>query len=378
MMRLFLYELKRIWSWQVLMLIFFVNIFLNHFIISFDIDYFPNGQPDTQLYEIGEKIIPMFGSKIDAKEYEQLEQMYEEEVKKANAFLSNDPEARKLHLDTYEKLGNIDFNDEQAYTYYDEVFSELNKEVALNLQAYEIYMDIYKEREDDLTTSLGWGPSQQQKLHKLADEQKHASYTDIAIKNFDAYKMNVAVVIFLSIIILLSPVFMRDKMANVVAIQYTTKKGRRSYRIKWLAGLVSGFVMTLLLIVSYTIPYLGNHLENYYNLPLSTFAWYYSWYDLTFIDYIWLSVGVVIVLSILLSILTLTISTIVQNMSALIGVQIVVAFLMIMVGAVFIVQELIKLQYMQYAVPATFIGFAIIVIVSARSAWTHEMKRDIV
>lgn len=369
MMRLFLYELKRIWTWQVLMLIFFVNIFLNHSIISFDIDNFPNGQPDTQLYEIGEKIIPMFGSEIDAKEYEQLEQMYEEEVKKANAFLSNDPEARKLHLDTYEKFNNIDINDEQQNEYHSKIIFDLNKEFAWNLRAYEIYMDIYKGREDDLTNSLELGSSQQ---------QKYASYTDIAIKNFDTYKMNVAAVIFLSIIILLSPVFMRDKMENVVAIQYTTKKGRRSYRIKWLAGLVSGFVMTLLLVVRYTIPYLGNHLENYYNLPLSTFSGYYSWYDLTFIDYIWLSVGVVIVLSILLSILTLTISTIVPNMSALIGVQIVVAFLMIMVGAVFIVQELVKLQYMQYAVPATLIGFAIIVIVSARSAWTYEMKRDIV
>lgn len=218
---------------------------------------------------------------------------------------------------------------------------------------------------------------QKKRLQQLLDEQRFAVYTDIVTSNFKTYKTSIAIAIFVSIAILISPIFIRDKIANVVPLQYASAKGRQLYRTKWLAGLFSGTLLTTALLAFYMWLYQSNDTQSHFDLPLTAFGWHYHWYDMTFWQYILLSVGVIFLLSVVLTMLTMVISTVVPNRIALIGVQIVVLFLMIAVGASYVVQRAIDFYLSQLFVPYVVGGFTLVTIVAMLVVWKRELERDI-
>lgn len=209
------------------------------------------------------------------------------------------------------------------------------------------------------------------------DEGKYSVYSDTVTYNYKNYKTYLAIVIFLSIAVLISPIFLRDKKTNVVPLQYSAKNGRSIYRTKWLAGVVSTVFITSILLTLYMSLYSTNNTSSHFDLPLHSFSWFYQWYDITFLQYIIISTIVIFVLSILLGILTMAISTMVPNTIVLIAVQIIVMFSMIAGGANVLVKELMTMIYTQAFIPAMISIFTMGVFVFMRFVWKKEMRRDI-
>lgn len=87
-MKLFFYELRKIFSWKLLVLILLVNVILFKLLIEFDLDYFPNGRPTGDHFDIEQQIIPMFGAEWDDEELSEFQGMYEAEVAAADAYLA--------------------------------------------------------------------------------------------------------------------------------------------------------------------------------------------------------------------------------------------------------------------------------------------------
>lgn len=102
------------------------------------------------------------------------------------------------------------------------------------------------------------------------------------------------------------------------------------------------------------------------------------WYDLTFLQYIIVSVAVIFVFSMLLSILTMVIFSIVPNRIVLVAVQIVVAFIMIAGVAVCLVQNLIHTIFPPWFVPTVCAIITIVVGMFMLFVWKKENKKDIV
>lgn len=378
MMRLFFYEVRKIFSWKLLLLILLVNILLFKLLIEFDLKYFPNGHPAGDHFAIEQEIIPMFGAKLDEEEFSLLQGMYNKEVEAANAYLANDPEATEANLDNYEKFKNYDIENEEQNAYHDKLFFESNEDFPWRLQTYDWYFTEYEYREESLVSSINEASEGQKKsLQQLLDDQQFAVYSDVVTSNFKTYKTSIAIAIFISVAILISPLFMQDKIANVVPVQYATTKGRKLYRTKWFAGLFSGTLLTIVLLTFYMMLYQTNDTHSHFELPLSAFGWYYHWYDITFWQYILLSVLVIFILSIVLTILTMAISSIVSNRIVLIAVQIIVLFVMIAVGATYVVQHVIDLNYAQLFVPSLVGGFTLFTVLMMWAVWKRELSRDI-
>lgn len=378
-MKLFFYEVRKIFSWKLLLLILLVNVLLFKLLIEFDLDYFPNGRPTGDHFGIEQQIIPMFGAEWDEEELSELQGMYDAEVADADAYLANDPEAVAVGMDSYEKFKNYDYENEEQKAYHDKIFFDSDEDFPWRLQTYEWYFTEYQSREESIITYMNdVSEGQKKRLQQLLDEKRFAFYSDVVTNNFKTYKTSIAIAIFVSIAILISPIFIRDKIANVQPLQYSSAKGRKLYRTKWFAGLFSGTLLTAILLLFYMALYGTNDTHLHFDLPLTSFGWNYHWYDITFWQYIILSVIVIFILSVVLTVLTMAISSIVPNRIVLIGVQIGVQFLMIAVGATYVVQHVIDLNYAQLFVPSLFGGFTLFTVLIMWAVWKRELKRDIV
>lgn len=378
-MRLFFYEVRKIFSWKLLLLILLVNVLLFKLLIEFHLDTFPNGRPAGDHFDIEQQIIPLFGAEWDEEELSALQAMYDKEVADADAYLANDSEAIQAGLDNYEKFKNPDRENEEQNAYYNKIFFESGENFPYRLQAYDWYLTENQSREEAIIAYMNEASEGQKKrLQQLLDEKRFAVYSDVVISNFKTYKTSIAITIFISVALLISPIFVRDKIANVVPLQYASAKGRKLYRAKWFAGLFSGTLLTAILLLFYMALYRTNDTQSHFDLPLTSFSWNYHWYDLTFWQYILLSVIVIFVLSIILTILTMAISSIVPNRMVLIAVQIIVLFVMIAVGATYVVQHVIDLNYAQLFVPSLVGGFTLFTVLMMWAVWKRELSRDIV
>ncbi len=376
--RLFLYEMKKIFSWKLILLVLLVNLLMFKVLLEFDLEYFPNGRPAGDDFKIEQHIISKYGATMDEEEFLDLQATYEEEVAKADAFLANDPKAIAVEMDSYENFRDFDYGNEEKMAYHDEMFFNSEEDFPWVLQAYEGYLERYQHKEKALVANMkGATPAQKKRYEQLLEEEKFAVYTDTVTSNFKSYKTSMAIVIFLSVAILISPIFLRDVNAGVVPLQYSSKKGRSVYRTKWLAGLVSSILIASILLILYMTLYATNDTSSHFDLPLYTFGWDYFWYDITFLQYITLSIAVIFGMSVLLSILTMAISSLVPNTIVLIAVQIVIMFVMIAGGATVIINNLINIWYAQAFVPSVLTIFAVVTILVAGFVWRREGKRDI-
>lgn len=379
-MQLFWLEVKKIFSWKLIFLVILINILLYQVILGFDLKYFPNGRPAGDHFKIEQQIIPKYGAVMDEAEFLDFKATYERKVTEVEDYLANDPKAIEAGLDSYEAFRNYDYNNEKQSGYHDEIFFHSKEDFPWELQAYEWYIgEAFEHREDVLNSMIRDATGgQKERYEQFLEEGKFSSYTDVVTQNFQSYKTSMAIVIFFSIVILISPIFLRDVRAGVVPLQYTSKKGRGVYRTKWLAGLVSSVFITTVLLIFYMTLYSTNNTSSHFDLPLYSFGWTDYWYDITFLQYIIVSVLVIFVLSILLGVLTMAISSVVPNAIILIGVQIIVMFVMIAGVAGVLVKDLMNMRFAQIFVPSSIVLFCAGIILLMWFVWRKEGRKDII
>ena len=378
-MLLFLNEVKKIFSWKTVLFIVVINILLFKMLIEFDLKHFPNGRPFGDMFKIEQEIIPKYGIHIDEAEIQDFEQTYERLKEEANEYIANDPKAAELNIDNYEHFSNIDFYDKEKMNYHSELFHERGVDFVWALQSYRSYLESYQSRVASMEDSkLFYSKRAQDVIQKRIDEEKYSFYEAFVLRNFKTYATSVAITIFISITLLLATLFIGDKRAGVVPLQYTLKKGRKLFRTKWLAGLSSAAVVTALLTTLYMGLYTTNNTSSHFDLPLYAFSFRMHWYEVTFFQYIAISVSLIVFLSMLLAVLTMAISNIVPNRIALIVNLVVVLFIMIAGVAVVVLGNLFELHLPEFLMPISVGVLAFITICLTWFTWKREIKKDIV
>ena len=378
-MRLFGLEMKKIFSWKLLLLIGVVNFLLFYLLLEFDLEYFPNGPGDTNLFEIEQQLIPEYGARIDENEFEEIEAIYADRLDAADSFFENDEQAQQLGITSYEEFQGIRFDDSKTEDYAEKLMFEKSEDFLWELQAWRLLVDnfgtepVSLEARAEQTT----GSTQQHYKQQLSQDQ-FAFYSSVVLDNFYSYETNMAIIILISVAMLMSPVFLRDTRSGLLPHQYTSKVGRRAYRIKWLAGISSTIILTIVLLGLYMGLYWTNGTASHFGLLLSSFGWYEYWYDMTFLQYIFLSIAAIFFVAVLLGILSMAISTVVPNAIILIGSQIVVLFIMIAGVVMFLIRDIIVIYFPQIFVPTGYVFLVAAIGGISWWIWRRELRRDIV
>lgn len=378
-MRLFGMELKKIFSWKLVLLIAVVNFLLFYLRLEFELEHFPNGRPATDLFGIEQQLIPEYGARIDENEFLEIKALYTDRVEAANAFFEKEDQAQQLGIANYKEFRAIDSAESKLWEYYTNLTFESGQDFLWELQAWELLIENYEGQKSSIEAQIErTDGSRQQHYEQQLAEEKLAFYSSTVLDNFRSYKTYMAIIILISIAILMSPVFLRDYRAGMLPIQYTAKVGRGVYRAKWLAGLCSTAVLTVLLLAFYMGLYWTNGTASHFNVPLSSFGWYDYWYDMTFFQYILLSVAAIFIVAMLLGVLSMAISTIVPNAIVLIGIQIVVLFTMIAGVTMYLIRDIIVIYLPQMLVPAGYVGMAVSILLFFGWIWNRELQKDIV
>ena len=116
--------------------------------------------------------------------------------------------------------------------------------------------------------------------------------------------------IIVGILILLSPLFVRDKLHKMLPTQLSSKTGRRIYKTKMTAAVVTGALFTVFYIALYYAGLLsvdGIKAFLSFRLP-SVMIDYQPWFDMTFGTYLFLNALLTLLISVTVSLVTAWVS----------------------------------------------------------------------
>ena len=113
-MRILWNEIKKILTWKMLLLLAVVNSILFFLLIAFYIEYFPNGRPGLDNYNVSLEVLEKYGMEMDEGEFADFKETYATEVKKVDDYLQIRKEFIDIGLLSYEDLRNYNPDDEEV------------------------------------------------------------------------------------------------------------------------------------------------------------------------------------------------------------------------------------------------------------------------
>lgn len=323
-------ELKKIFNIKSLLVVLVISFIIYNMFIEFHIEYFPNGRNDT--YDIAKKFVEEEGinaSEVGVNYFLDLKQKYEEE---ANEYLFNNSTAKELGITTYEELENVGVGKKgydsereiKAHELHSNIMFEEKVDSFWKLQAVNQFIEMY----DIVNISDSFiSEKQNERINEIISSK---NYRDVipseTLSNYNSFIFNSIALIVVSIIFLLSPIFTKDKHRNLEQIQYTTKRGRKLYRDKIITSLISSaIIVTVELGILFSL-YLTreNTVEMFYNSSIN--SWLVAglnWFNLTFKEYIFLTIALIYIFALCLSIFTALISRKCSRYITLIGISLV-------------------------------------------------------
>ncbi|WP_301108836.1 ABC transporter permease [Sporosarcina sp.] len=368
-MRMIWNEMKKILTWRMLTFLLLVNAVLYFLLISFDIEYFPNGRPALDGYHLGIEMIEEYGVLMDEEEMLDFRRQFESRKEEANEYLQARPEFAEAGIDGYEGLVTSDWDNEEQQNLHSQIMHEQQVDLFWELQERSRLIDFHDTKE-----MIGFEPNtlQQTRFDKLLTEGKYQAYPEVVIQNFKEFIVHVGITILFSVVLLISPFILKDRTRRLLDLQYTSKIGRSLYKTKLIAGILSaGLVITMLLAFYFSL-YAQNGTSPYFSLGVNAFIANLTWYDPTFLQYIWLCILAIYVIGFIFTMLAMSVSSVVPNFVTLIGIQIPLIFVMLLIGFNILLGDIISVQFPQWLVPCLY---GLLSIVSA-GLLIYLMKRE--
>lgn len=323
-MRLFAYELKKLWNWRILTLIAALAVlvwfaFLSEALRSYD-SLTTHGIFGSYQKEMFER----YGVTLEPEELAN----YDIPGKKAviyaemDAIIASEPifaEHRIRNYAEFEAFSNADSKsmNETEWTSFAETVLQMRNKLSLSSETQTL---------DD------WYASPQMRLQTLAAlertyvhyEQSLRVYIDRDLRpvvvraaekilnmrnaslihydlssTFSLYAAVVGIFSAIAGIVLVAPLLTIDRMQKVNLIQYSSAIGRRMLGIQLAATAVSSLVLSLLLIIASYTPFLLIGAADYWNAPILSFSGFdMLLYNITFGQYAIILAGMILAISV--------------------------------------------------------------------------------
>jgi len=323
-------------------------------------------------------MVDKYRVEMDEDEIVDFKQAYDVEVEKANQYLQSRKEFVNIGVDTYDKFNNYDRFDianEELDALHDNVMFEEEVKLFWELQERDRLIGFHDRKEeypDDVNEK------QKLRYEELIAAKRYGVYTEIVISNFRDFIANVAIAVLFSVVLVVSPMILRDRSRQMLTLQYTSKIGRNLYKTKIIAGLITTFIVITALLTFYLSIYSLNNTAMFFEVPINMFIGNESWYDPTFFRYILLCVAVIYVLGFVFGLLAMSFSSIVPNTMTLIGIQIPFIIGMIIFGMKPLIRYIIAIWNPQWLAPAAYSTMVVVSVLFIIYLWKREKKRDIV
>ncbi|WP_273130875.1 hypothetical protein [Bacillus weihaiensis] len=368
------HELKKLFTWKMVGILVLFSFLYYQLFLSFDFTYFPNGRPALDHVNVSKQMIEKYGHELDEREYQDFQHTYEMEKEKAGDYLQSKNEFVDSGVTTYEEFREMDTNKEEFAELYGKVMFEEEVDLFWELQARESILEYYENRDlifrDELVSpqfkeKMSLGPI----TSILPQEVSH---------NYNGLITMMSVLILLSIMIIVGRIYLIDQKNHAIYLQYTTKIGRNLFKKKLLTAMISAFIIMTTYLLVFFLLYLGNDTRVFFDSHLNSFMSFYNiWFDVTFFEYILLTIIGVYVLGFIGAAISAFFSRIASLYLSLIGLQIPIAIMLILLIFEYLIFFLLGIHYPLWLPLGTYSTLILVATVLLVWRWRREKRMDL-
>ncbi|MBO3445585.1 hypothetical protein [Clostridium sp. CCUG 7971] len=332
-------EIKKIFNITNLIIIGIVTSLIWILFINFEIEDFPKDRPQREIHKDFVYMLKKYGTEVDKEEFEDYKKIRDERIKKANDYLSSNEEYVKHGLGNYENLksnkpkdykeGGYSYDPKRREELKEKILFEDNTDIFWEIEATYSIIEDYEETVyiDDKNIDL-FNDDQINRFLEFQNRTKpNSTISSIAHGNYSTLIESINKLIVISIFIMISPIFIKDNKNKVNYLQYSSKVGREILNKKIISGIISSILIITLQLIIFFVIYKQNNTFMFWDCNINSLFNGVHWYDMTFGQYIILTVIQTYILGIVSAIISMFVSTRVNTYISLIGIQIPILFI---------------------------------------------------
>ena len=324
-MRLLAWELRKIWRPGILAAILLLGAVYYWMFPEFYIEYFCNGPASQAQFQLASEWVEEYGPTLEPEERAELDGQLAEEVGKFDRQIAAIPEAAEAgltdyeafcefledyHADTSDSGGKADMDRESLVQ---RVYNGTNWYVIEEIQYTTGLYDTQEEHSALVISGRRAEGQPEAMVHReeqLAEPERAYGLLPFSVKeSTQEYGMDLAVWCVLSIVLLLSPTLVRDRLRGTRAMQWTSRRGRSVLTTQLAAAMLSALVLTAANLVIYAIPFLAQEPLRFRDCGLGgIWDWGSPWFDWTYGTYLFVLAGLILALSLATAGLTVFLS----------------------------------------------------------------------
>lgn len=347
-MTLLKWELRKIWRPGILAAILLLGAVYYWMFPQFYIEYFCNGPYAEAQFDLADHWVEQYGPTLEPDEREQLDSQLAEEITSFDRQIASIPEAVAAGLTDYTVFLSFREN-------YLNGVMETGGEAKMEMESllYRVYggtnwyriealtntMEAYDTQDEHLALvisnrqELGQPEAMIQREAELAASNLRHSLLPLSVKrSTQEYGKDLAVWCVLSVILLLSPTLVQDRLRNTRPTQWVSRRGRAVLNVQMGASLLSALVLTIVNLAIYAVPFLAQGPLRFAACGLDgIWEWGTPWFDWTYGTYLLALAALLLALSLGCAGLTVFLS---QYSSSYIAMLLKAVPLFVAVGAV--------------------------------------------
>ncbi|MFC4305302.1 hypothetical protein [Cohnella boryungensis] len=324
-MRIFAYELKKLWNWRILALIVAMSAltwfaFLSEALRSYDslTTHGIYGSYQNEMFALyGDTLEPeeLADYDIPGKRVALISEM-DEIISNETIFTENNIYSYAQYEEFVENGYSSDLSKEEQEIFSDTLFtmqSKLNYSNSaqtldewyasplIRIQTLEALERTYVDYEASLRSYIDNDsrPVVVRAAEKLLQmHNANLIHYDLS-GQFSLYAAVVGVFTVVAIIIFIAPLLTTDRMRKLNLMQYSSTIGRRIFKLQFAATIVSTLALSILLIAAAYIPFLASGAGNYWDAHImSLTSGQMQLYNITFGQYVLILAGMILALSV--------------------------------------------------------------------------------
>lgn len=324
-MTLFQWELRKICRPGILAAILLLGVVYYWMFPEFYIEYFCNGPNAQANFQLASQWVEKYGPTLEPEERAELDGQLAEEIAAFDRQIAAIPEAvaagltdyeafckflEDYHSDTSDSGGQADMDRESLVH---RVYGGTNWYVIEEIQSTMELCDTQEEHSALVISGRRAEGQPEAMVHReeqLAEPEKAHGLLPFSVKESTReYGKDLAVWCVLSIVLLLCPTLVRDRLQRTRAMQWTSRRGRSILTTQMAAALCSALVLTAVNLVVYAIPFLAQEPLRFRDCGLDgIWEWSSPWFDWTYGTYLVVLVGLILALSLAAAGLTVFLS----------------------------------------------------------------------
>lgn len=332
-MRIIFNELKKIFNVKSIFMLFIISFVVYYMFIDFDVKVFPNGRPAGDMYRIAKRIIEQKGNRLEDGDLDYLKNLEMDMKKEADNYLKKNKDAKELGVTSYDKFDEILSSDKDENKKVEELYNNIVLKEGVDsfweLQSIDYIINMFENKNNN---AYAKNEAQKARIDEINKTKANNDILpDLVFSNYNRLIAYSALLIIISIVFILGPLFVKDEAINMEMLQYTTKRGRGLYKNKVAAALIASFiVVTVELGILFTLFLTRkNTVEFFYNSSINSFLNDVKyWFDLTFLQYIILSIAIVYALALALALIICYVSRKSHRYITYIGISLLIAIVL--------------------------------------------------